>query len=70
MTGQYLYISDNDGKTTRELKDNAATQAYITKLSHAHAVRVYYSTGEWYTVECGWATTPRGMNDDGRRRPQ
>jgi hypothetical protein len=68
MTDHYLRISTDDGKTTRELKNNAATVAYINKLSYAHAVRNYFDDGEWYTVECGQPTAPRGLNDDGRRQ--
>ncbi len=66
MTGEYLRISTDEGLTTRELRDTADTDTYIHKLSYAHAVRVYFDDGEWYTVECGKLTGPRGMNDDGR----
>lgn len=51
MTGEYLRISTDGGLTTRELRDTADTDTYITKLSHAHSVRVYFDTGEWYEIE-------------------
>lgn len=66
MTGEYLRISTDGGLTTRELKDNETTEAYINKLSFAHAVRVYFDTGEWYELECGKQTGKHGINDDGR----
>jgi hypothetical protein len=66
MTGEYLRISTDNGATTREMRDTQATQDYINKLSFAHNVRVYFDTGEWYTIECGKSNAPRGMNDDGR----
>lgn len=66
MTGEYLRISTDDGRTTREMRDNATTDSYITKLSHSHAVRVYFDTGEWYTIDCGSYSTPRGLNNDGK----
>ena len=50
MTGEYLRISTDDGASTREMRDTADTDTYITKLSFAHAVRVYFDTGEWYTI--------------------
>lgn len=67
MTDYYLRISTDGGKTTRELKNNAATMNYINKLSFAAPVRIYFDNGEWYELECNVPTGSRGMNDAGIR---
>ena len=70
MSHEYLKITTDGGKNWRELKDNANTEEYIKKLSHAAIVRVQYDTGEWHEIECGTIINRGGMYQTDQSVPE